>query len=105
MSDPQRSAAMGILRAALSERGYKTCEQIRQLEPLVAEMEDDRDTYDPANYVLIVFGNPGNAEPWAWRFEGHHLSLNFVHGREEVAVTPTFFGANPARVEHGELAC
>ena len=35
-------------------------------------------------------------EPWAWRFEGHHVSLTFtlVPGIG-LAVTPHFFGANP----------
>ena len=47
-----------------------------------------------------MFGDPAvTTTPWAWRFEGHHLSLNTVvapgYG---VAVTPMFFGANPATV-------
>ena len=34
---------------------------------------------------------------WGWRFEGHHLSLNFTLAGDQVAVdTPSFFGANPA---------
>jgi hypothetical protein len=36
--------------------------------------------------------------------DGHHLSLNFAHAPGETAVTPTFYGANPARVEHGPRA-
>jgi hypothetical protein len=41
-------------------------------------------------------------EPWGWRLEGHHLSLNFtlVPG-QPVAVTPAFLGANPAEVPSG----
>ena len=54
---------------------------------------------DPGNYALVVFGDPAGTAPWAWRFEGHHLSLSAVvapgHG---VSVTPAFFGANPATV-------
>jgi hypothetical protein len=57
---------------------------------------------DPDNYAVSIFGAPGAEAPWGWRVEGHHLSLNFtlVPGRP-VAVTPAFFGANPAHVRSG----
>ena len=31
---------------------------------------------DPTLYYLRVFGEPGGAAPWGWRFGGHHVSLN-----------------------------
>src|SRR5690606_11103731 len=50
-------------------------------------------------YALLVLGDPAGAAPWAWRFEGHHLSITAVAVPEHgVAVTPVFFGANPATV-------
>jgi hypothetical protein len=104
MSKAQRAAAMAILRAALSERGYSRCEDIMWLETVLADQEKDPDTYDSGNYVVTVFGHPGNTEPWGWRVEGHHLSLNFTHAAEDVTATPTFFGAHPATVAHGPLA-
>ena len=57
---------------------------------------------DPENYAVTVFGTPGPGAPWGWRLEGHHLSLNFtlVPGKP-IAVTPAFFGANPAEVRSG----
>ena len=59
---------------------------------------------DPENYFVSVFGTPGPRAPWGWRLEGHHLSLNFtiVPGKS-IAVTPAFFGANPAEVRSGGL--
>ena len=52
---------------------------------------------------------PGPA-PWAWRFEGHHVSLTLtmVPG-VGIAVTPHFLGANPFSGQvvadgHGGLA-
>ena len=104
MTDGQRRAAMGILRTALSERGNRRCEHIMRVETLVAEIEQDPETYHPTHYVFTVFGHPGNGGLWGWRIDGHHLSLNFVHGRAETTVTPTFYGAHPANVEHGPLA-
>jgi len=103
MSEPLREAAMAILRAALSEAGYRRCGDIMRLEPIVATMEQDPETYDPGNYAVTIFGMPAAREPWGWRLDGHHLSINFTHSPETVAVTPTFFGANPAEVETGEV--
>ncbi|MBV8165203.1 MAG: DUF3500 domain-containing protein, partial [Alphaproteobacteria bacterium] len=103
LNPTQRSAAMAILRAALSERGYARCTDIMRLDAIVAEIEHDPVTYDPTNYAVTVFGTPGGDAVWGWRVEGHHLSLNFLHARDAVRVTPTFFGANPASVEHGPL--
>ena len=52
---------------------------------------------------MSFFGTPGSDTAWGWKFEGHHLSLNYtVVGGKEAAVTPSFFGANPAEVREGE---
>jgi hypothetical protein len=51
----------------------------------------------------VIFGNPSDAE-WAWRFEGHHVSLSVAVAGEDVTVTPSFFGSNPAEVRTGPLA-
>ena len=52
---------------------------------------------DPLMYYLRVFGEPGGAAPWGWRFGGHHVSLNnLVVDGVVRATTPCFFGADPA---------
>ncbi|MBV9583698.1 MAG: DUF3500 domain-containing protein [Alphaproteobacteria bacterium] len=104
MTEGQREAAMALLRAALSERGYSRAEDIMRLENVLAEIERDPETYGPLNYNVTVFGEPGAKKPWGWRIDGHHLSLNFAHTPDGIAVTPAFFGANPANVEHGPHA-
>jgi hypothetical protein len=44
-----------------------------------------------------VFGEPGGAGAWGWRFGGHHVSLNNLIADGEVrSVTPCFLGADPA---------
>jgi hypothetical protein len=55
-------------------------------------------------YFVSVFGMPGTQAAWGWRLEGHHLSLNFtIVPSKSIAVTPAFFGANPAEVRSGAL--
>ena len=51
-----------------------------------------------------MFGDPTGRGPWAWRAEGHHLSLNFTSVDGRLAVTPLFMGANRAEVPIALLA-
>ena len=65
-------------------------------EGFVARFDRERGR-DPGLYYLRVFGEPGGAAPWGWRFGGHHVSLNnLVVDGEVVATTPCFLGADPA---------
>jgi len=65
-------------------------------------MEKDPVRRDPTMYYVTIFGEPSANAPWGWRFEGHHLSLNFtISDADHVAVTPSFFGTNPAEVREG----
>ncbi len=103
MDDAQRAAAMKLLEAALSDKGKLKAMQIITLESVLRELERNPEYRDPGKYYVSVFGKPGDEKGWGWKFEGHHLSLNYtvVNGRE-VSVTPSFFAANPAEVREGE---
>jgi hypothetical protein len=103
MNESQRGLAMKLLESALSDKGRLKAMQILTLESVLADMEKRPDYRDSGNYFVSFFGTPGSATKWGWKFEGHHLSLNYtVVGGKEVAVTPSFFGANPAEVREGE---
>ena len=103
MSVEQRKAAHALLQAALSAKGYAKTLGIIDVEAVLREVEG---AYrDPDLYYFTMFGTPSSASPWGWRFEGHHLSLNFSSVTSElVATTPAFFGANPAHVRSGPKA-
>jgi len=109
MSLAQRRAAYALLQSGLSHEGYLKATTIMSLEGILRELEKDRPgneaRRDPEKYWLSVFGTPSATEAWGWRFEGHHLSLNFssVAGLT-VATTPLFLGANPAEVRTGPHA-
>ncbi|CCH55722.1 hypothetical protein BN8_05002 [Fibrisoma limi BUZ 3] len=102
MTDEQRKAAMALLKTGLSDQGYDKATAIMDLENVlrVVENRPPNDTYrDPENYSFTVFGEPGGREPWSWRIEGHHISLQFLSLTGRVlAQTPTFFGSNPGEV-------
>jgi len=99
---PAREAVHGLLRLALSAPGYRKAVNIVELELVLREIEVFGSARDPERYHLTVYGKPDRAQRWSWRFEGHHLSLNFTLAGEKLVVdTPSFFGANPATVAQG----
>jgi len=97
-----REATHALLRTALSEGGYLKAVNIIELELVLREIETFGLMRDPERYHLTVYGKPDAKAAWGWRFEGHHLSLNFtLAGDRASADTPSFFGANPALVVKG----
>ena len=105
MDARQRELAHALVATGVSASGYEKVSTIISLEPILAELEGAgrRFQRDPELYYVSIFGVPGEDAPWGWRFEGHHVSLNYtiVEGRM-LGSTPLFFGSNPAEVRHGE---
>lgn len=107
MDADQRMAALGLLNMGLSERGTRLARGIMELEGTLRELEHAVGSpwaarRDPGLYYLTLFGHPGAAQPWGWRFEGHHLSVNATDlGPHGQIVAPVFMGASPARVPSG----
>ena len=91
-----------VLGSVLSPTGVRRFSRIRALEAILRDRESRPGKpalhRDPMRYYATVWGKPSAQEPWAWRYEGHHLSLNVTVIGSELAVTPYFLGANPAVV-------
>jgi hypothetical protein len=99
----EQKLAHALISSALSLHAYAKVTAIMALENVLNLIEGRRldAARDPGRYFVGVFGSPG-PDRWAWRLEGHHVSLNFtiVNG-DLVSPTPIFLGANPAEVRHG----
>jgi len=94
-----REAVHALLKTALSAAGYRKAVNIIELELVLREVETFGLMRDPERYHLTIYGRPDAKAAWGWRFEGHHLSLNFtLAGDRAAADAPSFFGANPATV-------
>lgn len=107
-NDQQKNAAMALLRASLSKEGFRKTKEIIALENVLLEIEGgkfkmpDGSGRDALNYHFCVFSDPATQQFWGWRFEGHHISFNFVASEGKiVASTPSFLGSNPAVVREG----
>lgn len=102
MNKEQRTAALQLLRAAMSQAGFKTTRQIMRLEKILKAAKKDPNAgpiRDPLRYYVTIFGDPASGKRWGLSYEGHHVSLNFVvEGEKVVASTPQFLGTNPAVV-------
>jgi hypothetical protein len=104
MTTEQRAAALRLLQSVTSSQGYLKATGVLHLEGILAVLEDRPDRRDPENYHVWIFGTPSPDQPWGWRFEGHHISLNFTSHDGVTVSTPAFLGANPARVPSGPFA-
>ena len=99
----QQRLAHQLVATGLSTAGYVTVATIIGLENVLDHLEGWSVDWgrergrDPGLYYLRVFGEPGGAAPWGWRFGGHHVSLNnLVIGGMVRSATPCFLGADPA---------
>ena len=106
MNEAQRTRAHALLKTGLSMRGYTTATTIIGLENVLKAIEPPRTgpnaiVRDPEMYFVSIFGTPGKS-PWGWKFEGHHVSVNFTLVDDKpIVFAPTFFGSNPAVVREG----
>jgi hypothetical protein len=102
MTPEQSQRAHDLIKATLSDMGYHRTQAVRTIEQVLSGIENST-RRDKDNYVFTFFGAPSEKAKWGWRYEGHHISLNFTYeGNRLVSSTPQFFGSNPAEVPSGE---
>ncbi len=107
MDDDQRQLAYSLMETGLTAESFEKAKLIIEHESVLGPLEKEAGVVsfvrDPDLYYWTMFGDPSaDGEPWGWRVEGHHISLNFsLWGDEFISMTPFFFGANPAEVRKG----
>lgn len=115
LTAPQRSAAMALLGAALSQNGYrKVTEIIRADEVLRSPPPASAPGGTPGTarggrggagggplfgedeYYLAFLGTPSTSSPWMLQFGGHHLAINLTLAGARASMTPSLPAAQPA---------
>ena len=105
MDSAQKHLAEALLAAGLSQQGVIKAHTIMSLDQVLKDMERGKGPErDPEKYYVSIFGEPSDHGTWGYRFEGHHISLNFTIADGKIASSPNFFGANPAEVREGPRA-
>lgn len=94
-----RKRAHQLLATAMSPHAFAQITTIMGLEEVLDRAESWRRGRHSDDFWIAVFGSPED-EAWAWRFEGHHVSVSMTVVAEEVSPTPVFLGANPASVDY-----
>lgn len=107
MSDSQRLKIHALLRTVLSAEGYQKAISIMQSDESTHQRLTAANNltlagiYGEDKYFTTFFGEPSENKTWSFRFEGHHLSLNFTFSPTGVSCTPMFTGINPALITSG----
>lgn len=102
MSEAQRDAAFGLMRAGLSARGLQLSQDIMKLNHTLGELNrDDFVSYGRWLYHVTIMGEPSATKPWGWQVDGHHLIINYFVLGDQVVMSPVFVGSEPVRAPSG----
>ncbi|MGA2355338.1 MAG: DUF3500 domain-containing protein [Terriglobales bacterium] len=102
MTEPQRDAAFGLMRASLSPRGFDLTRNIMRLNETLAELADDHAFLGEWLYYVTILGKPSASEPWGWQLSGHHAIINYFVLGDQIVMTPLFVGSEPVRATSGK---
>jgi len=98
LSGPQRKAAMELLAATLSKRGYeKVLAIVEGDEQLRVASVGRPPMFGHDLYYISILGKPSLKDPWMLQFGGHHLGLNVTVVGQDGILTPSHTGAQPAK--------
>ncbi len=104
LGDDQREAALALMRACLSEAGYRTARDVMRLNEHALEITGKPEEYNEWFYWVSVFGTPGSDGPWGWQIDGHHLNINCFLFGDQIVLTPQFMGSEPVLARFGKYA-
>jgi len=102
MTDRQREAAFGLVRASLSTQGFELTRNIMRLNETLAELSGDHDFLGEWLYYIQIYGKPSATDPWGWKLEGHHAIINYFVLGDQVVMTPLFIGSEPVKAPSGK---
>ena len=99
LSAPQRKAAMELLAAMLSKRGYEKVLAIVEGDEQLKVASSGRGSpmFGHDLYYISILGKPSVKDPWMLQFGGHHLALNITMVGRDGILTPSHTAAQPAK--------
>jgi hypothetical protein len=104
MTDAQRGLAFALLDTGCGAASRDTARAVIYLDIVRRELGGGDPQPGDDRFWWRVIGDPANDEAWAWRVNGHHLAVHVTVVRDQVTVTPSFFGSEPATVLSGPRA-
>ena len=105
LSESQRSAVMGVLKATLSPAGYQAVvDNVEADEQLNSGAGRGRVIFGRDEFYFAVLGQPSLKEPWMWQFGGHHLAVNATIVGTKITLAPSLTGGQPMHYKAGQRA-
>ena len=102
MTEPQRTAAFGLMSASLSAKGMELTRNTMRLNETLAELSNDHKFLGEWLYFITIMGKPSATEPWGWQLDGHHAIINYFVLGDQVVMTPHFAGSEPVIATSGK---
>jgi hypothetical protein len=96
LSVNQRTAAMELLSATLSRRGYEKVQQIMEGDEVLKTSSRNSSMFGKDLFYISILGIPAEKGPWMLQFGGHHLGLNITIAGDRGVLTPSLTAAQPA---------
>ncbi|GAB1726973.1 hypothetical protein NU195Hw_g2889t1 [Hortaea werneckii] len=101
MSQALRQAVHDLLKASLSEPGYKKVWTAMLMNEFLGGLTTLTNVMNAHSYHFCLFGEPSEDKPWGFNVYGHHLCLNVFSLKGEVVIGPFFVGAEPNIIDEG----
>ncbi|WP_240773607.1 DUF3500 domain-containing protein [Plantibacter sp. M259] len=97
LTDEQKTAALAVLEALLSDDAYATVVGIMGGDEYLHENSDSTEA-SLGQYYIAFFGDPSDSSAFEVQFGGHHLGINATLDGSTDAITfaPTHLGVQPA---------
>lgn len=94
MSTDQKSNALAVVRAVLTDAGYEDFAGVRAADDYLASQGGGSE-YSSNNYFLAVIGTPSTTGNWMLQFGGHHMAYNVTYVAGTGYPVPNHLGAEP----------
>ncbi len=96
LSPAQQAAAMAVVAATLSARGYQhVVDQVAADEVLKGTGGGGNLVFGKDEYYISFLGKPSASAIWMWQFGGHHLAVNATIAGKDITLAPSLTGGQP----------
>ena len=104
LSPSELDRLVTLLATSLSPSGFEKVRGIMLGDDLLVrgDQTGNRMLFGADNYWFFIYGTPSLTEPWGWQFDGHHLAINLTITKDDLTLSPSFIGTQPADVEWGK---
>ncbi|MEV6341976.1 DUF3500 domain-containing protein [Actinoplanes sp. NPDC051851] len=96
LTTAQQTAWLALMQVTLSTEGYNRVRAEWAADDLLSGSG-----YGQEYYWVALIGSPSSSTPWQWQWGGHHVTVNATVSGSELALYPSFIGAQPASYTSG----